>query len=118
MAKDQGIELMNDQKFLTLVYDKIISIDKTKTAKPTEVDLSAESANKYFKSNYFAENRELYTKKDENDNDPNHVFNSLDIKKDDKVPFVDNFLTRYVYKGMERWIFNVGRYMGFNKGNW
>jgi len=99
-----------------MVYDQIINIaKKNKHETSPQENKTKGTENSYFKSNYFAENRETYEKKNDEDADPMHVFDRINTEDTQKVPYIDNFFTRYVYLGFIRWCKNIGKYAGVVK---
>ena len=69
-------------------------------------------SNSYVKNRYFIDNKDKYTAQNRENNPI--LFASEELSTEDrlKLPYLDSFLTRYVFHNMTRWFTRVGQYLG------
>jgi hypothetical protein len=116
---EKGVELMTDQQFLTMIYDEVFNLhraDKAQAIKKKEPEVG----NKYVANNYFAKNKDRFTKRNDNDeSDPSRVFSPVEGMSTSSQPllYFDNWFTRYIVNSQVRWWTNLGKYMSLIEDN-
>jgi len=108
---------MTDQDFLTMIYDDVFNMHKSIERPSSKKELDVGS--KYVTNNYFAMNKDRFTKRGENDEVEGRVFVPSEGVSTSSLPlkYFDNFFTRYVYQSQVRWWTNVGKYLKIVEDN-
>ena len=116
--QDKGVEIMSDQDFLTMIYDDVFNMHKTPEAVAAK-EAATEVGNKYVTNNYFARNKDKFTKRGSDDSDESRVFLPDEGVSTSSQPlkYFDNFFTRYVYQGQVRWWTNIGKWFKIIEDN-